>query len=153
MKLNEIKPVWEQKLETKTAEELWTANTDAVGQYTAAMMYLVKPSDTTPVTYQVFSVVGDQRKQFGTFSAVELSKTLAPIRPNQTPDAEGFTTYIDPTQIEAFKYSGEPLMVELDGKTTVQLNDGDYLTRSVDGSSFKYDAEEAATFNATLRKA
>ena len=153
MKLNEIKPILEVALEVQTAEDLWSANAESVNEYTSTVSYSVRPiSDTKPIQYEVFTIQADQQKPFGKFNAIDLAKTLQPIRPNQTPDAEGFTTYVDPQKVEAFQYTGDPMKLDLDGKQTVQLNKGDYVVREVAGSSFKFSTEAESTFESTLKK-
>lgn len=145
--------VKEQQLETKPAEDLWDENSDAVSEYVSTTLYQVRAiPDTKPTTYEVFSVLADKSKPYGKFNAAELAKTLKPIRPNQTPDVEGFTTYTDPLNVEAFKYTGEPIKLELDDQT-IQLDKGDYLIRTVKGSSFIFSTEDAITFESTLKKA
>jgi hypothetical protein len=148
-KLTKIK---EQALETKVVEDLWDENSDAISEYVSTTIYQVRPiPDTKPTLYEVFSVLADKSTPFGKFNAAELAKTLKPIRPNQTPDVEGFTTYIDPLAVEAFKYTGEPIKLELDDQT-VQLDKGDYVIRAVKGSSFTFSSEDAITFESTLKK-
>jgi hypothetical protein len=98
-------------------------------------------------------VISTTRKPYGTFTADELNAALKPIRPNQTPDAEGFTTYIDPVKVDAFQYSGDPVKVDL-GKGDIQTaDDSDYIVRTVDGNNFVYRIEEAGDFEAGLKKA
>jgi hypothetical protein len=123
-----------------------------ISEYVSTTIYQVRPiPDTKPTLYEVFSVLADKSTPFGKFNAAELAKTLKPIRPNQTPDVEGFTTYIDPLAVEAFKYTGEPIKLELDDQT-VQLDKGDYVIRAVKGSSFTFSSEDAITFESTLKK-
>lgn len=155
MLLKEIKNVLnEEALETKAAEDVWSDNSDGAAEYTSTAAYQVRPiKGSKPTMYEVFRVVGTERKPFGKFTSTDLLEILKPIRPNQTPDAEGFTIYTDPAKVEAFKYSGDPVKVTLDDKSTVTLNKGDYLMRTVKGSSFVYDIEEAGDFEATLKKA
>lgn len=144
--------VREEALEIKDAEELWGEG-DATS-YVSTATYMVRPiKGTEPVKFEVFSVVGDERKPFGKFDARELRQTLKPIRANQTPDVEGFVTYTDPTEVEAFKYAGEPIRVKLDDTQTVQLNKGDYLVRTVKGNNFEYNVEADSDFESTLKKA
>lgn len=142
----------EEALETKDAEELWSSgNADT---YVSTATYMVRPiKGAVPTKFEVFSVIGDQRKPFGKFDAQELRQTLKPIRANQTPDVEGFVMYTDPTEVEAFKYDGEPIRVKLDDTQTVQLNKGDYLVRTVRGNNFEYNVEAASDFESTLKKA
>lgn len=154
MLLKEIKSLKEEALETKAAEDLWSENSAEAVEYTSTATYQVRPiKGSKPTMYEVFRVIGTDRKPFGKFTSTDLLDTLKPIRPNQTPDAEGFTVYTDPAKVEAFKYVGDPVKVTLDDETTVTLNKGDYLMRTVKGSSFVYDTEAAGDFEATLKKA
>lgn len=142
----------EEALETKTAEDLWSENGDAAAYYTYSSQYLVRPiKNTSPQQYEAFSVEGDSRKPFGKFTADKLKATLEPLRANQKPDAEGFTTYVDPNKVQAFKYAGDPVKVML-GKVGARLNNGDYLVRTNDGNDFEYAIEKASEFEATLTK-
>lgn len=144
----------EEALETTAAEDLWSENKDSASSYTSTATYLVRPmKDTTPTKYEAFAVTGETRKPYGKFTAGELKSTLKPIRPNQTPDVEGFITYTDPAKVEAFKYSGDPVKVTLSDEESVVLNNGDYLVRTVKGSHFEYSTEVAGDFEATLKKA
>mgnify|MGYP003405579721 CR=1 FL=1 len=143
----------EESLEQKTAEDLWAENKDSAAEYIPSTTYLVRSiKDSNPTMYEVFRVVGTSSKPFGKFNAKELADTLKPIRPNQTPDAEGFTTYVDPGKVEAFKYSGDPVRVTVTKDTTVTMNKGDYLVRTVKGSSFEYSVEIASDFDGTMKK-
>lgn len=143
--------VKEEALETIDVEELWSSGDAAT--YMSNATYLVRPvKGTVPTEYEAFSVVGDKRKMFGKFNAVELKRTLKPIRPNQTPDAEGFITYTDPTKVEAFKYDGEPAKVQI-GDAAVQISKGDYVVRTVKGNNFEYHIEDSGDFESTLKKA
>lgn len=144
----------EEALETRPAEDVWGENKDSSAEYTSSTTYQVRPiKDSKPTMFEVFSVVGTNRKPFGKFTAAQLSDTLKPIRPNQTPDAEGFTIYTDPAKIEAFKYTSDPIRVQISNEEKVTLNKGDYLVRTVKGSSFEYSVETAGDFEATLKKA
>ena len=153
MRLSEIKNLREDALETKVADDLWDESGADSAEYVSTTEYVARPvKDSKPTVYEVFKEIGDERKPFGKFTAGDLAKTLTPIRPNQTPDAEGFISYVDPAKVEAFQYSGEPCKLDLDGKQAVQLNRGDYVLRTVSGSSFKYTTETGANFEATLKK-
>lgn len=145
--------VKEETLETIDAEELWDQSSGDSSTYVSNATYLVRPiKGSSPTQYEAFLVVGDKRTPFGKFNAVELKQTLKPIRANQTPDAEGFITYTDPTEVEAFKYSGEPIKVKI-GVDTSQISKGDYLVRTVKGDNFEYHVEDGSDFESTLKKA
>lgn len=153
MRLNELKKLLnEDPLETKTAEDLWAENEDKAAYYTTSTRYIVRLiKDSKPPEYEAFSVDGDKRIPFGKFDAVALKKTLEPIRAGQKPDVEGFTTYVDPNQVQAFQYKGDPMKIML-GNTGARISNGDYLVRSNDGNDFEYAIEKASAFNATLTK-
>lgn len=153
MRLQELKTfVREEALDTKSAEDLWSENSDGKAYYVSTTPYLVRPiKDTSPTQYEAFSIEGDTRKPFGKFTVDELKKALEPSRSGQKPDAEGFTTYRDPNKVEAFLYKGDPIKVMM-GKIGGRLNDGDYLVRSNDGNNFEYTIEKASSFEATLAR-
>lgn len=155
--LNKLQTVTEESLETKSAEDLWAENADGASSYVSTAEYLVRPvkdpGQGAKTMYEVFRVIGTTRKPFGKFTSLDLADTLKPIRPNQTPDAEGFIVYTDPKKVEAFKYSGDPVKVQISDDESIVVNKGDYLTRVVDGSHFEYSIEEAGDFEATLKKA
>lgn len=154
MRLNDIKNVLrEEALDTIKAEDLWAENKDNAGWYATNTAYIVRPvKDTVPQQYEAFSVNGDKRRPFGKFTADELKKTLEPVRGNQTPDVEGFTSYKDPEKVEAFQYTGDATKVMLDTTTGARLSNSDYLIRSNDGNNFEYAIEKASAFEATLSK-
>lgn len=147
-----VQPINEEALETQNIEDVWAENSDSASYYKNSTQYQVRQiTGSNPPKYEAFAVVGDQRKPFGKFTTDELKSTLEPIRAGQKPDAEGFTTYVDPEKVEAFKYSGDPIKVMI-GKTGGRLTSGDYVVRSNDGNNFLYSIEKASTFEATLTK-
>ena len=154
MKLHEIKnlSLSEEELETKSAEDLWGENGDAAAAYASTTQYQARQiPDTSPPKYEAFIVLSDKRKPYGEFTLPEFRKALKPIRPNQTPDAEGFMAYVDPQNVDAFKYTGQPVQVSIDGQL-LTMNTGDYMVRSVKGSSFEYSVEVSSDFEAALKK-
>lgn len=145
-------PLKEEALETKNAEDLWAENKDSASEYRGSTTYEVrKIKDSEPAKYEVFAVTGTNRKPYGKMDAAQLKSALTPIRPNQNPDAEGFTTYISNDKVEAFQYSGDPIKVLL-GKVGARLNKGDYLIRTNDGNNFVYNVEAASSFESTMKK-
>lgn len=143
----------EEALETFTAEDLWSENADSAAWYISNTQYLVRPiKDTSPVKYEAFAIEGSTKMPFGKFTADELKNTLEPIRSGQKPDAEGFTTYVDPNKVQAFQYQGDPVKVLLGKEGGARLSAGDYLVRSNDGNNFMYAVDRAAAFEATLTK-
>jgi hypothetical protein len=168
MKLHEIKTIKtdiprdhtgkalkEEALETQKIEDVWAENADSAKYYKNSTQYQVRQIEgSNPPKYEAFAIIGDERKPFGKFSTEELKATLEPIRAGQKPDAEGFTTYVDPEKVQAFQYSGDPLKVLFDKKTGGgRLTNGDYVVRTNDGNSFMYAIEKASTFEATLKPA
>ena len=71
------------------------------------------------------------------------------MRPDQTPDAQGFIQYRDIDETEAFEYQGDTINVKLDD-TEATLNKGDYLLRKVDGSQFVYSVKSSDDFEANF---
>lgn len=154
MRLRDLKPLREEALESKTAEALWAEGKDRAATYVSAATYQVRPvKGTKPTSYEVFVVSGTSRKPYGRMTSDDLLDTLKPIRPNQSPDAEGFTTYVSKDTVEAFQHDGDPTKVTLGKGTTATISKGDYLVRTVDGSQFVYSVEREGDFEATLRKA
>lgn len=146
-------PLTEEALDTKKAEDLWAENKDSVAEYQAATTYDVrKIKNSVPSKYEVFANMGTTRKPYGTFDAIGLKTALTPIRPNQTPDAEGFVTYVSNDKVEAYQHTGDAVKVML-GKVGARLNKGDYLVRSNDGNDFQYSIEPASSFEASMKKA
>ena len=72
-----------------------------------------------------------------------------PMRPNQTPDAEGFTQYRDIDETEAFEYTGDTINVDT-GSTTATLAKGDYLLRKADGNNFVYSVKKSSDFDSNF---
>lgn len=148
-----VQKLKEDALDTNTVEDLWTANKDKASWYGSTTQYIVRAiKDSNPTQYEAFTVSGDARKPFGKFTAEKLAKALEPIRPKQTPDAEGFTIYVDPDKVEAFQYKGDPIKVVLGKEGGARLNNGDYVIRSNDGNNFTYSIEKSSTFEASLQK-
>lgn len=146
------KVVKEEALDTKKAEDVWSENSDSASSYRTSTTYEVrKIKDTDPPKYEVFSVNGTTRKPYGKMDAVQLKSALQPIRPNQTPDAEGFTTYVGNDSTEAFRYDGDPVKVML-GDVGARLNKGDYLVRTNDGNDFVYSVQTASSFEGSMKK-
>lgn len=153
MFLSEIKKLNEEALDTKKAEDLWTENEADAAEYTSNTTYLVrKMKDADPPEYEVFSVKGSSRKAYGTFTPGELAAALTPIRPNQTPDAEGFITYLEKDKTEAIQYNGEPIKVITGPAGGARLMKGDYLIRTNNGNDFEYSTETGSNFEATMQK-
>jgi len=144
----------EEALETKSAEDLWNDNKDSVKSYSTNTTYAVRAlPDTSPTKYEVFSIIGDQRKLIGKFDSATLNKKFKPIRPNQKPDVEGFITYVDPAETEAIQYGGDPTKIEFDDGSTQQIEKGDFLIRAVQGSKFSYEIKPESDFETEMKEA
>jgi hypothetical protein len=152
-RIGNAKIVKEDALDTKSAEDLWSENADSAAEYRTAAQYLVRPiKGSNPPSFEAFEVTGNQRKPFGKYNAKELDGVLSPIRAGQTPDAEGFTVYVDAESVEAFQYDGDPIKVVLGDEGGQRLSKGDYVIRTNDGNDFKYSIDKASSFEATLKK-
>jgi hypothetical protein len=153
MKLSEIK-LFEEPIETKTAEDLWSENSGDSAQFITTTIYYVRPISEKKGMFEVLYDEGGKRKTYGTMNADDLAASFAPMRPNQQPDAEGFSTYRSGDVFDAFKYNGDPVKVELGaskdaesaGGLTAKLNKGDFLLRQDNGDEFTYTVEKANYF-------
>jgi hypothetical protein len=145
MKLHEF--LSEDKLETRTAEDLWLENEADAKAYVSKTIYLVKAIKKHGKTqYDVYQEVGDDREHFGTMDHAALNDSFQPLRPDQTEDAEGFTKYIEVGDVEAIRYTGPKIKVDLGGPTE-KLSKGDYLIRTEDiDDEITYHVEKARYF-------
>ena len=154
MKLSELK-LFEDQLETKTAEDLWNENEDSSAQYITTTVYFVRPSENKKGMFEVSYDNEGKRQTYGVMNKEDLDASFALIRPNQQPDAEGYLTYRSADVYDAFKYTGDPVKVEL-GKPAdrssssdivVKLQKGDFMLRQAEGDNFTYTVEKANYFS------
>jgi hypothetical protein len=147
MKLSEIK-LFEQPIQTVSAEDLWTQNASASAEYITTTIYYVKPAQGKSDSFEVMFDEDGSRKQYGVMNKSDLDAAFAPIRPNQSPDAEGYIMYRSSDIFDAFKNTGDPVLVTLDSSPeTTKLNIGDYLLRHATGKDFTYTVERADYFD------
>lgn len=148
MKLHHIKPLNEEKIPVRPAEELWTENEELVKTYTPTTIYLVKDVEVDGDTqHQVFTEKGDRKVEYGTLSTADLEAGFTPLRSGDRADAEGYVKYRESGDVEAVKYAGETVKVELDASSKEKLEKGDYLIRSSDDEDFTYHVEKAKDFD------
>lgn len=153
--LEQLLSLTEQKIETKTAEDLWAEKGGDAIEYHSAAQYMVRRvKGSSPDKFEAYKLVDDKKTKFGEFSAQELKKVLTPIRANQKPDVEGYTTYVEREKVQAVKYAGDTLDIDLDGDgNIVRLADGDYLVRTVDGTDYVFNIEKETDFESAFTKA
>lgn len=160
MKLSEIK-LFEEPIATRTAEELWEENEGDSAQFITTTVYYVRPIEGKKGMFEVLFDDKGKRKTYGTMNQEDLDASFAPLRPNQQPDAEGFTTYRSGDVYDAFKYNGDPVKVALGasadsdspGGLTVKLSKGDFMLRQDNGDDFTYTVEKANYFsNSYIKK-
>jgi hypothetical protein len=133
----------EEAIPIKMASDVWKDHKDDAKNYISNQVYYVKPDgDKFLVTIEQ----NNKRKTFATLSKVELDKSFVEVRPNQTPDAEGFIQYRYVDQIEAFKFDDDTIKVELDNGDQLLLNLGDYLTRKANENDFTYEVKKSKDF-------
>ena len=146
--LQELLSLREEAIETKLASDVWKEAKDETKTFVTNAVYMVKKvKGSDPTEYEVYNDSDSKRKLVATMDAEELEDNYAPVRANQKEDAEGFTVYRDNTEVEAFKYDGDTIKVDLEGSTDT-LKKGDYLLRQVDGDEFTYSVQSAKTFEA-----
>jgi hypothetical protein len=140
----------EEEVTVKAAEDLWAENAEAEGTYISNAVYYAKKIDGGQ-KFEVTVEDGTERKPFATLAKLDLDKAFTPIRPNQTPDAEGYTQYRNTDELDAFKYTEDTVKVDIGGEG-LMLNRGDYLIRQVDGNNFKYEVKKAQDFEKQYTK-
>lgn len=144
--LQELLALHEEAIETKLASDIWKEAGDSTKNYVTNAVYMVKKvKDSDPTMYEIYNDSDSTRKLVATMDAEELEDNYVPVRANQKEDAEGFTVYRDNSEVEAFKYDGDTIKVDLEGSTET-LKKGDYLIRQVDGDEFTYSTQSAKTF-------
>lgn len=144
--LQELLSLREEAIEVKPAADVWQDGKDSVKSYIATAVYQVRQiEDSDPVKWEVYTDKDGSRKLVGKFDTADLEEMYVPVRPNQKEDAEGYTMYRDNTEVEAFKYDGDTIKVDLDGKTKKLVN-GDYLIRETDDDNFVYSVQSAKYF-------
>lgn len=158
MRLSEIK-LYEEPIQTRAAEEIWGEGESGAAQYITTTVYYVRPIQGEADQFEVLYDDKGKRKTYGKMDQEDLEAAFAPMRANQKPDAEGFTTYRSADVFDAFKYTGEPVKVTLTDATegtapgqTVKLNSGDWLLRQDDGNNFIYTVERANYFDNNYTK-
>jgi hypothetical protein len=145
--IQELLILREEAIETKAASDIWKESKDKIKTYITNATYLARvKKNSDPKKYEVFQDVNNNRKTIGTFSVDEFDAAYAPVRANQTEDAEGYKMYRDAEETEAFKYDGDTVKVDLEGQTG-KLKGGDYLIRASDGDNFTYSIESAKYFD------
>lgn len=146
--LQELLSLREEAIETKLASDIWKEAGDSAATYVTNAVYMVKKvEDSDPAEYEVYHDTDGKRRLVATMDAEELEDSYTPVRANQKEDAEGFTIYRDTNEVEAFKYDGDTIKVDLEGSKET-LKRGDYLLRQVDEDEFTYSVQSAKTFEA-----
>lgn len=141
-----LRRLFEEAIETQLASDVWKENKDSAKTFVPQSVYMVKKvKGSDPAEHEVYSDVAGVRKLVATMDTEELEASYVPVRSNQKEDAEGFTIYRDADEVEAFKYDGDTIKVDLDGSTKT-LKKGDYLLRQTEDDEFTYDVQSAKDF-------
>ena len=139
----------EEEITSKTTEEAWSDGKSNSKTYIKVTPYYARKLDGGS-KYEVVIDDGVERKPFSTLTRQELAKAFTPLRSNQTPDAEGFLQYQASDEIEAFKYSGDPVSLEINGDVQV-IKKGDYLIQKVVGTRLEYEIKSSKDFEAVYK--
>ncbi len=141
-----LRTLSEEAIETLLASDVWKDNKDSAKNYIPQGTFMVKKvKGSDPTEYEVYSDASGTRKLVAKMDAEELEGSYVPVRSGQKEDAEGFTVYRAAEDVEAFKYSGDTIKVDLEGSTKT-LNKGDYLIRQTEDDEFTYDVQAASDF-------
>lgn len=143
--LQELLSLREEAIEVLDASDVWKENKDSSLTYITSKTYEVKEVGNTPKKYEVYFTKDGKRTLVDTFKKEDFSGAYTPVRSDQKADAEGFKIYRDESEVEAFKYEGDTIKVDLDG-TKETLKKGDYLIRQTEGDNFVYSVESAKFF-------
>jgi hypothetical protein len=160
VKLHELKPLFEEPISTRMAEELWSEHGSGAAQYIGTTIYYARPIEGKSDSqrrqlFEVFFVDKGKRKRYGVMNEEDLTAAFVPFRPNQLPDAEGFLSYRSADVFDAFKYSGDTVKITLGddvAEIPVKLNKGDYVLRQDDGDNFTYTIEKDSYFSTNYVK-
>lgn len=149
MILKELLALREEAIEVKPASDVWSENRDSAKTYVTKTIFQVKETenDDGDKQYEVYSDTSGKRKLVNTLDSEDFKAAYSPVRPNQKPDAEGFTLYREDAEVEAFKYEGDTIKVDMDGDKET-LKKGMYLIRREEGDNFVYSVESAKFFEA-----
>lgn len=140
-----VRRVSEEAIEVKPAADVWAESKDLSKTYISNTVYSVKGIEGGK-KFDVSTEEGSVRKPFATLSRIDLDASFTPIRPKQSPDAEGYTQYRDIDEVEAFKYEGDTIKVDLEGEVKL-LSKGDYLVRKTEGDDFVYEVKTSKVFD------
>ncbi len=77
----------------------------------------------------------DNLEQVDLIDGKEFQSRFEPLQQNSEPDAEGFITYRESGEWEAFKYNGEEKYIFTDWNTKQRLKAGDYLVRKAENKN------------------
>lgn len=89
----------------------------------------------------------DEIEQMNLIDGEDFQGTYKQIQPNDQPNAEGFITYREIGDYEAFSYSGEDCYIYTDWNTKQRLKAGDYLVRDADDKTSSGFVVPAAEFD------
>ncbi len=147
--LQELLTIKEEAIEVKPASDVWSDNKDSAKTYVTKTIFQVKETEDEDgmKQYEIYSDTTGTRKLINTLSSADFKAAYSPVRANQKPDAEGFTMYREDAEVEAFKYEGDTIKVDLDGDKET-LRKGMYLIRREEDDTFVYSVETAKYFEA-----
>lgn len=137
----------DDSIEVKNASEVWAENKEESLIYIPKTIFSVK-KDESNEKYHVSVEVGNSRKPFAVLSKLDLDSSFIPVRPNQIPDAEGYSKYRNTDEIQAIKYTGDTIQIESNDET-ILLHKGDYLIQRPNSSGkFIYEVKKSSNFEA-----
>jgi hypothetical protein len=146
--LQELLNLREEAIEVRLASDVWKEGKDETKTFiTTEVFYVREIKDSDPTKYEVYSDKENKRKLVGKMDKEDLEASYVPVRATQSEDAEGYKMYRSSDEVEAFKYDGDTIKVDLEGQTS-KLKKGDYLIRQSDENEFTYTVESAKYFEA-----
>ena len=160
MKLQELKLTEEVGGKNK---KLFDENEDNIGQYVKRQLFDIRkaePGEKVKVTEKgkepklrvategdYVLRLHDDMEQVNLIDGEDFQGTYKQIQPNDQPNAEGYITYREIGDYEAFAYAGEDTYIYTDWNTKQRIKTGDYLVRDADDKNSSGFVVPAAEFD------
>lgn len=107
-----------------------------------------KPKTTKTATEGDYIIRNhDDIEQVDLIDGEDFQGTYHQIQPSDEPNAEGFITYREIGEYEAFPYAGEDCYIYTDWNTKQRLKSGDYLVKDADDKTASGFVVPAAEFD------
>ena len=138
---------FEGAIASYTKKQLYDIRKAEKGEKVHVTMKNQKQSIKTAAEGDYVIRLHDDIEQIDLIEGEDLQGTYEQIQPGAKEDAEGFLTYREIGEYEAFKYTGEDTYIFTDWNTKQRLKAGDYLVREADDARSSGFVVPAADFD------